>query len=131
MKNKWHEIQMWWKQAQPTKRVAFWIAVGAVLLTIYFGFAQAGWVTGGTALRMAERSSDDVLIARLASICVAQFEQDPDRDQKQVEMMEFSTITQRAIFVRDQGWATMPGESEPEDGVSRACAVKIVQMITE
>jgi hypothetical protein len=113
MKLKLQEIRQWWNKAQPTKRVAFWIAIGAVLLTIYFGFTQAGWVTGGTALRMAERSSDDVLSSRLAEICVAQFAQDPDRDQKLAEMMEVPTITQRANFVRDQGWATMPGDTEP------------------
>jgi hypothetical protein len=115
MKLKLQEIRQWWSKAQPTKRAAFWIAMGAVLLTIYFGFTQAGWVTGGTALRMAERSSDDILVSRLAEICVAQFTQDPDRDQKLAEMMERSTITQRAIFVRDQGWATMPGDTEPDE----------------
>jgi hypothetical protein len=115
-----------WNKAKPTKTVTFWIAVGAILLTMYLGFAQAGWVTGGTALQMAERTSEEAVVARLAPICVAQFDQDIERDQKLTDLKEVTTSTRRATFVKDQGWATMPGESGPDDKVARECAEQIM-----
>jgi len=120
------DIRQKWNNAKPTKSVTFWIAVGAMLLTIYLGFAQAGWVTGGTALELAERTSEDAIVARLAPICVAQFDQDSENGQKLIDFKELTTATQRASYVKDQGWATMPGEADPDNKVARECAEQIM-----
>ncbi len=120
------DIRQRWDKAKLTKSATFWIAVGAILLTVYLGFAQAGWVTGGTALQMAERTSEEAVVARLAPICVAQFDQDFERDQKLAEFKEATTPTQRATFIKDQGWATMPGETDSDDKVARECAEQIM-----
>ena len=120
------EYRQKWSKAKLTKSATFWIAVGAILLTIYLGFAQAGWVTGNTALDLAGRTSDAAVIARLAPICVAQFDQDVERDQKLTDLKEETSSTRRVTYVKDQGWATMPGEAGPDDKVARECAQQIM-----
>ena len=51
-------------------------AIGAVALAIV-GFTWGGWVTGGTAEKMASDQAKFEVIAALAPICVEQSKQDP------------------------------------------------------
>jgi len=126
MKTKLAEIRQRWHTAKATKSTVFWIAIGAMILTMYLGFSQAGWVTGGNALLLAEDASEDAVIARLAPICVTQFDRDLESDQKLAELKEFTTSSRRASFVKDQGWATMPGESTPDNKVATECAKQLM-----
>jgi len=116
-----------WDGARATKRVVFGIALAAVVLTLIVGFNWGGWVTGGSARDMAVKSGKDAVILRLAPICVYQFNQDPEKDQKLSELKEASAY-QQDDYVREQGWATMPGEEEPDRQVSDACAKLLVQI---
>jgi hypothetical protein len=63
----------------------------------------------------------DAVVQRLASICVVQSRRDPSKTQKLVALREESAW-QRGEYVGKQGWATMPGEQEPDGTVARACA---------
>lgn len=119
------DMQQRWNNAKLTKATVFWIVVGAIILTIYLGFSRAGWVTETTALRLAERASEGAVIERLTPICMNQFEQDPESVQRLTEFQELTTPTQRATFVKDQGWATIPGESTPDNKVASECAQQI------
>ena len=110
-----------WSGAQPTKTVVFWLCVASVVVTMIIGFTWGGWVTGGTAREMAKVMAEDAVARRLASICVVRFEQDPGKDQKLKELKEMSTW-QRGDYVKKQGWATMPGEKEPDSKVADECA---------
>jgi hypothetical protein len=114
-----------WDKAKQTKTRTFWIAIGAVVLALYLGFARGGWVTGGTAGRMAETSAQDAIVERLAPICVAQFNADA---QRAVKLAEFKAVSsfQRSKYVKDQGWATMPGETAPDNRVATECAKRLV-----
>ena len=47
------DIRQKWNNARLTKATAFWIVLGAVILTVYMGFSKAGWVTSATASQMA------------------------------------------------------------------------------
>jgi hypothetical protein len=114
-------FQQRWSRARPTKTVLFWSWVGAVLATLIIGFTWGGWVTGGTARRMAEGMGDEAVIKRLTPICVVQFKHDPQKDQKLREFKEVSSWAQ-GDYVKKQGWATMPGEQEPDSRVADACA---------
>ena len=116
-----------WDGARATKRVVFGFAVAAIVLTLIVGFNWGGWVTGGSARDMAVKSGKDAVIQRLAPIFVYQFNQDPEKDQKLSELKETSAY-QRDDYVREQGWATMPGEAEPDRQVSDACAQLLVQI---
>ncbi len=126
MKTKLAEIRQRWDEAKLNKSSVFWIVIGAIILTMYLGFSQAGWVTAGNALRMAEDASEDAVIARLTPICVSQFGQDLESDQRLVEFKELTSFSQRSTYVKDQGWATMPGESTPDNKVASECAQQLM-----
>jgi len=111
----------WWSEARPTKTAVFWSWVGSVVLTMIIGFAWGGWVTGGTARSMAEKMADDAVVKRLAPMCVVQFKQVPDKDQKLQELAKTESW-QRSAYVEKQGWATMPGEDKPDSRVAEECA---------
>ena len=101
-------------------------AGGAIVLAI-IGFAWGGWVTGGTAREMAVVAAGDAVAERLAPICVAQYTQDPEKDQKLKTMMEKSTW-ERHNYVAEQGWATMPGEKDSDSKTSSECAELLAKL---
>ena len=111
-----------WDKARATKKVVFWFAVAAIILTMIVGFNWGGWVTGGTAQNMV----DDAVVQRLTSICVGQFDQDPGKEQKFNELKDMSSY-QRDDYVKEQGWATILGEEKPDSKVADACAKQLVQ----
>ena len=114
-----------WSNAKLKKSVVFWIAVGAVLLTLFFGFTQGGWTTGASARNMAETSAKGAVVERLTPICVAQFNADTQRTVK-LEELKAASSSQRSKIVKEQGWATMPGETDPDNKVARECTNQIM-----
>jgi hypothetical protein len=119
-----------WSAAQPTKTTVFWLCVASVVLTMVVGFAWGGWMTGGTAQKAAEAMAKDAVIQRLAPICVAQFNQDPQRDQKLAELKDIASTWERSSFVKDQGWTIMPGEETADSKVGDAC-VKLLLALSQ
>jgi len=117
----------WWSEARPTKTAVFWSWVGSVVLTMIIGFAWGGWVTGGTAKSMAQKMAEDAVVKRLAPICVVQFKQAPEKDQKLKEL-EKTDSWQRSAYVEKQGWATIPGEEKPDSNVASEC-VRLLMLI--
>ena len=104
----------------------FWNAiVGAILISIV-GFSWLGWVLESTAQLEAKQMSEEDVNDRLAKICVYQAIQDPGKDLKLEELKEKSSY-ERDDYVMKQGWATMPGEEEPERGVADKCAELILE----
>lgn len=114
-----------WSEARPTKTLVFWSWVAAAVVTMIIGFSWGGWVTGGTARTRAEAMAQDAVVQRLAPICVVQSGQDPAKAMKLVALNEESTW-QRGDYVGKQGWATMPGEQEPDSQVAQACAALLM-----
>jgi hypothetical protein len=110
-----------WAATRPTKTAVFWSWVAMVAVTMTIGFTWGGWVTGGTARQMAATSGEDAVVTRLTPLCVLRVKQDPKQEQKIKELKEISAW-QQGDFVKKQGWATMPGEQEPEGRVADACA---------
>ena len=96
-------------------------AVGGGIVVAIIGFAWGGWVTGGTAQKMAEELAQKAVVARLAPICVEQFNQDSAKDQKLTALKETDSW-KRNDYVEKQGWATMPGEKEADSKVAGKCA---------
>jgi hypothetical protein len=111
-----------WDKIRPTKTIVFGLAVVTIVLTIIVGFNWGGWVTDGAAQKM----TTDAVAQRLSTICVGQYNQDPQKDQKLTQLQETSPY-QRDDFVKEQGWATMPGEDKPDNKVADGCAKLIVQ----
>lgn len=116
-----------WDKARATKMVVFWTIIGTIVLTIFVGFNWGGWVTGGTAQRMGEATAQDAVVQRLAPICVVQYSQDLGKIQKLREL-KAAKAYQRDDYVKEQGWATMPGEENPDNQVADACAKLLVQL---
>jgi hypothetical protein len=119
------DIQDMWSNAKLKKSVVFWIALGAIVLTLFLGFTRGGWTTGGSARQMAEDSAQSAVTERLATICVAQFNADAQRAVK-LEELKATTSYRRATFVSEQGWATMPGEKASDKQVATACANQLM-----
>jgi alpha/beta superfamily hydrolase len=115
-----------WSTARPTKTVVFWSCVASAVVTMIIGFSWGGWVTGSTARSMATVNGEDAVVKRLAPICVVRFTQDPGKDLKLKEVQATDTW-QRGDYVKKQGWATMPGEKEPDGKVADEC-VKLLML---
>lgn len=118
-----------WRKAQPTKTILLWACLGAVALTMLVGFTWGGWVTQSTAEKMATAAAKLAVVERLAPICVAQFNQDPEREQK-LQVLKDTTTFQQSQYVADQPWAIMPGEDKPDSQVTREC-VKLLSEISQ
>ena len=108
-------------------KIGVWAAIGGAVLVMIIGFAFGGWVTGGTAQSRAEEMAADAVVARLVPICVAQFNQDQEKDKKLKELKEESTW-ERDNYIKEQGWATMPYEKEPDSSVAEKCVEQIMQI---
>ena len=67
-KQKKVSFREWWNEARPTKTIVFWSWMGSIVLTMIIGFAWGGWVTGGTAQKMAEVMAADAVSQRLVPI---------------------------------------------------------------
>lgn len=96
-------------------------AVGALALSI-IGFTWGGWVSASTAERMAGSRADTATVAALAPICVTQFQAAAKAQANLVALKEAKSWEQ-ADYVRNGGWATMPGsKGDPSRDVAAACA---------
>lgn len=115
-----------WASTQPTKSHLAWACVATAILTMIVGFNWGGWMSSGSAQKVAETMSKDAVIQRLVPICVAQFDQDPDKVAKLGELNKLTSY-QQSQFVRDQGWATISGEAKPDTKVAVACAQQLLQ----
>ncbi len=108
-------------------KTGVWAAIGGAILTMIIGFAWGGWVTGGTAKSKGEEMAENAVVDRFLPICVAQFNEDPEKDKKLKELKEESSWS-RDKYVKDQGWATMPYEKEPDSSVAEKCAEQILKI---
>ena len=116
-----------WSKARPTKQTLVWFCLGSVVGALIIGFGWGGWVTGGTARDMATQSGEDAVLDRLVPICVYQFNQDPERDQKLAEFQALN-YRERNEYVAKQGWATIPGETEPDTKIASECASLLMKL---
>ena len=109
------------KETKAALKPALWgAAAGAIALAIV-GFNWGGWVTGGTAETIAKSRAATAVVAVLAPICVEKFRQAAGASANLAEMKK-ATSWDQSTFIEKGGWATMPGSTEPDSAVARACA---------
>lgn len=101
------------------KPALYGAGAGAAALAIV-GFSWGGWVTGGSAQKMASAEARAEVVAALAPICVEQSRQDPNLKITLANLMEASSY-KRGEMLMDTGWATMPGATEADRNVAKAC----------
>ena len=107
-------------------KTGVWGAVGGAIITMIIGFAWGGWVLGSSSMNMGEEMVETAVVDRLTPICVAQFNQDPEKVKKLKEFKKTDSW-KRDQYVKDQGWATMPFEKEPDRLVADKCAELIMK----
>ena len=108
------------------KPFAWGLGAGAIVLLIVI--FSAGWVvTSGSAEATAKLTAQEAVIAHLAPIAVAQFMQDPNKEELLKEMKKLDSWGEnnRSNYVQRQGWATMPGEKEPDEQVADEAARRL------
>jgi hypothetical protein len=99
---------------------AVWGAVGGAILTLILGFYWGGWQTTSSANKMANEQSGIKVIAALAPFCVDRFLKSADATQS-VELQKLTTNYERGSFLEKAGYTSLPGSTETNWGVGRAC----------
>ena len=102
------------------------IIIGAIgLLIVIF---WTGWaVTGSTSADRGKKMAKDAILENLVPICVEQYLQDPNKVDKFKELKE-KAYYQRDDYVKEVGWAKMPGSKSFVRGVADKCAKKIIEI---
>ena len=110
------------RETKAAVRPALWGALAGAIALAIVGFSWGGWVTGGTAETLARNSAATAVVAALTPICVEKFQQAADASANLVEMKKATYASDQSKFVEKGGWATMPGSTEPNSAVAKACA---------
>ena len=106
----------------PKVEPVLWGAAGGAAALALVGFAFGGWVTGGKAAELARQQADRAVVAALAPICVDKFRHAKNADENLGKLNAISYSWEKGTYVSAGGWATMPGNSEPNSAVAQACA---------
>lgn len=114
-----------WEAYRPTKGIWFWSSLGWIVATIVVGFAWGGWVTGGTATRMASDAADGARAQLAATVCVASFNNGPDAVAQLAALTKASSY-QRGDMLVKSGWLTLPGSTDPVAGAADICVQKLM-----
>ena len=93
--------------------------IGAVA-TVIVGFGWGGWVTGAKAEVMVRDEAKAAVVAALVPICLEQSRLDP-QSIATLAVLKDTSRYQRNDILMEAGWATMPGSTEPNSDVARAC----------
>jgi hypothetical protein len=110
-------------------KLGSWGAVGGSLLTMYVGFNVGGWMTNGSAEVMAKETAATAVADRLGTICVAQFNRDPAKSKKLIDMKDKDTW-EIGRYIDKESWAIMPGDEKADSGVADACAKHFKKQIS-
>jgi hypothetical protein len=105
------------------------IAIGAVA-AMAIGFSWGGWVTGGTATKLANEQADTAVVAALTPGCVEKFLHNSDAIANLAALKKISSTWEQGDFLEKGGWATRPGAVSSDYQLARACAEKLAQAKT-
>jgi hypothetical protein len=106
-------------------KTSVWSAIIGAIIVMIIGFGWGGWVLGSTSQQKADTMVADALVARLAPMCLEQFNKDA---QKETKLKELTALNrwEREKYVEQQGWATMPFEKEADSRVAEVCVEQIL-----
>ena len=116
-------------QGESRTRLLQGIAIGAVA-SMVIGFYWGGWVTGGTADKIADERANTAVLAALTPICVEKFLQNSDAKANLAVLQKISSNWEQGQYLEKGGWATQPGATSPDYHLARACAEKLLQVKT-
>ncbi len=124
--NKPRSFSQRFSDSRPTKTAVFWACAGCIVATLIVGFTWGGWVRGATAKSMGVAMAEEAVTKRLAPMCVIQVNDDPARAQKFKALKDMSSY-ERGDYVKKQGWAKMPGDTEADGKVADECAKLVME----
>ena len=109
----------------------FLLGMGAGAIVLIIVIFSAGWVvTSGSAKAEARQIAGQAVLDRLAPIAVAQFMQDLNKEErlKDLKKLDSYGMNNQTDYVKKQGWATMPGEKEPDNRVAGEVADRLAKL---
>jgi hypothetical protein len=116
-------------QGESRTRLLQGMAIGAVA-SMVIGFSWGGWMTGGTANKLAAERADTAVVAALTPICVEKFLQNSDAKANLEVLQKISSTWEQGEYLQKGGWVTQPGATSSDYHLARACAEKLVQAKT-
>lgn len=116
-----------WQDYRAPKAALFWACAACVALTLILGFTVGGWVTGGTAEKMATGAADDARSELVATICVQRFTQQADAGAE-LAKLKAASLWERDDFIEKGGWATPAGFDGPISGAADLCAAQLADL---
>jgi hypothetical protein len=105
-----------------------WGAVIGSVLTMVVGFGWGGWTTSSTAHQVAMKQADAAVTAALVPICLAGEKADVARAKKLGELTAITSSWEQTEYVMKTGWATFPGQADPNREVAEACAAGVLKI---
>jgi hypothetical protein len=105
------------------KPAVYGAVAGAIALAI-IGFGWGGWVTGGTAEKMASDASSSAVVTAMTPYCLALSKSDPNSIQVMADLKAASSY-QRSGILEKAGWATPLGAKEPNSDLAQACTTAL------
>jgi hypothetical protein len=109
---------------RPSKTALGWCCVLSIIATMAVGFTWGGWVTSGTATKMADTAAEGARASLAAEVCTAQFNRNPDAAVQLAALNKLDSWD-RADFIRKGGWANIPGIKDPVSGSADLCAQQL------
>jgi len=97
---------------------------GALLIS-WIGFDLVGWKTSSASERFAKKQNEVAVAAALGKICSVQFNSAANLPERLAELQKTERWSRSGVLAK-AGFATMPGDKEPANGVSEACANLLV-----
>jgi hypothetical protein len=108
------------------KQGAWGFVIGSIL-TMILGFGWGGWITSGSANRIALDRTNTAVTAALVPVCLEKSKADPAARTKLGALRALSSsYDQRDAVIKD-GWASVGGGEANRD-VAEACANKLVEV---
>ena len=114
-----------WEDYRPSKTVLIWSCAGCVVATMIIGFSWGGWVTGGTAGKMAAEAVAGARAELAASVCVDRFSKGADATA-QLASLKGTDSWKRDDFMEKGGWVTLAGATTPISGAASLCARHLI-----
>jgi hypothetical protein len=124
-------FQQRWDELQPSKTMLFWSCAGSVAVALVVGFTWGGWVTGGSALKMAGAAGDTSRYELASVICVERFLAAPDAQAQLTELKAIGSSYRQRQFIEAGGWATMPSKEKAARQTAELCAKVLANLELE
>jgi len=114
-----------WEDYQPSKSTLVVACVAAAVATMIIGFNWGGWVTGGTSQAQAKTAGDTARSELASAVCVDKFNTAPGAAAQLVTLKAIADSYKKREFIEAGGWATMPGQTQPDRRGAEACATAL------